>query len=344
MRLGLTAVPFVIGLAAGEMRAQVAVLTVQQSGTTSLLQAVSVSAASPGTAWISGHKGTYAVTTDGGATWTARTVTGRETLEFRDVHAIDARRAWLMAAGDGEKSGIFRTTDGGATWNADFVNREPTAFYDCMAFWDDTHGFAFSDVVAGETPLMMTADGISWTRRGIAGAQAGEGGFAASGTCAITLPNGDAVIATGSGATPRVLRSSDRGRSWRAAMVPLAAGAGAGATSVAFRDLEHGMALGGVIGGTAVGPRAARTADGGRSWSVATDPPFTGAVYGAAYAATPAGPVMVAVGPGGAASTRDDGRTWTLIDSEPYWSVGFGPDGAGWLVGPKGRVVRITWR
>jgi hypothetical protein len=33
-----------------------------------------------------------------------------------------------------------------------------------------------------------------------------------------------------------------------------------------------------------------------------------------------------------------------MLDSSPYWSVGFGWGGTGWMVGPKGRVVRIDWR
>ncbi|MCC7055048.1 MAG: hypothetical protein IT355_17375 [Gemmatimonadaceae bacterium] len=324
------------------LRAQAPSLIVQQSGSTALFQAVSVSARDPKVAWISGHRGSYAITTDAGATWQAHVVPGRDSLQFRDLHAIDARRAWLMAAGNGEKSGIFQTTDGGTTWAPVFVNRDTAAFYDCMAFWDDRRGFAFSDAVDGRIPVVRTANGRTWTPTTIEG-QAGEGGFAASGTCAVTSTAGDAWIATGSGAAPRVLHSVDQGGSWTAATLPLAAGSGAGATGVAFRDRMHGLAVGGVIGGTGSGPRVARTADGGRSWTVVAEPSFAGAIYGVAYATLPSGSVAVAVGPGGAAFTRDDGQTWQPLDGEAYWSVGFGPDGAGWMVGPKGRVVRIEW-
>jgi photosystem II stability/assembly factor-like uncharacterized protein len=127
-------------------------------------------------------------------------------------------------------------------------------------------------------------------------------------------------------------------------VVPIAAGNGAGVTALAFRDARHGVAVGGVIGGTGSGPRAARTTDGGRTWTVISEPVAPGPVYGAAYARVRGKAVLVAVGPGGASYSVNDGDTWTLLDSASYWSVGFGSRGTGWMVGPKGRVVRIDWR
>ena len=323
--------------------AQVPVLVVQESGTTALLQAVSVNARNPREVWISGHRGTYATTVDGGATWRSAVVPGRDSLQFRDVHAVDARRAWLMAAGNGPRSMILQTVDGGATWAPVFVNTDSASFYDCMAFWDETHGFAFSDASNGRMPIVRTSNGRDWTLSSIP-APDGEGGFAASGTCAVANSAGDSWIGTGAAAFPRVLHSGDRGVTWTEARVPLVAGPGAGVTGVAFRDRRHGIAVGGAIGGTASGPRVARTTDGGRTWSVAADPPLTGALFGVAYTKAVGKTIVVAVGPGGAAYSLDEGATWALLDASPYWSLGFGRDGAGWLVGPGGRVVRVDWR
>jgi len=322
--------------------AQQPVLRVQQSGSLSLFQAVSVSATDARVAWISGHRGTYAITTDGGASWQARVMPGRDSLEFRDVHAIDARRAWLMAAGTGTKSGIFRTTDAGATWEQVFANRDTAAFYDCMAFVDERHAFAFSDAVNGRMPLAQTTNGREWSVSSIP-SQDGEGGFAASGSCAQASSAGDGWIGTGTAAVPRVLHSTDRWKTWTAAEVPLVRGAGAGITALAFRDRNHGVAVGGTIAGAATGARAARTTDGGRTWTVIPDPPFAGPAYGAAYARAGGSDRLVVVGPGGAAWSADDGASWTMLDSASYWSVGFGADGSGFMVGPKGRVVRIEW-
>jgi photosystem II stability/assembly factor-like uncharacterized protein len=325
------------------LRAQTPVLTVQQSGTSSLLQAVSVSSRDPNVVWISGHAGTYARTRDGGATWSANVVPGVESLQFRDLHAVDAQRAWLMAAGNGEKSAIFQTRDGGASWTPAFINRDSSAFFDCMAFFDDRRGFAFSDAVNGRTPIVYTDNGNDWSLTSVPSLP-NEGGFAASGLCAITTSKTDAWIASGAGPSPRVRHSTDRGRTWTDVVVPLAAGASAGATAVAFRDAVHGVVVGGVIGGEGTGARVARTSDGGQTWVATQEPPFAGAIYGATYARTGSSAVLIAVGPGGAAWSANDGDTWTMLDAAPYWSVGVASNGTTWLVGPKGRVVRVDWR
>jgi len=59
--------------------------------------------------------GTYLQTVDGGSTWQARKVPGAEGLDFRDVQALDARTAYLLSSGTGEKARIYKTIDGGAT-------------------------------------------------------------------------------------------------------------------------------------------------------------------------------------------------------------------------------------
>src|SRR5262249_42170754 len=46
---------------------------------------------SPDIAWVSGTKGTYARTTDGGRSWSVGTVLGAEKLDFRDVAAFGER-------------------------------------------------------------------------------------------------------------------------------------------------------------------------------------------------------------------------------------------------------------
>jgi photosystem II stability/assembly factor-like uncharacterized protein len=342
MRVFAIAVAFSL-ISGVALSAQQPSLTVQASGSTALFQAVSISASNPDIVWISGHAATWARTTDGGRTWQSHTMTGRDSLQFRDLHAIDGDHAWLMAAGNGEKSGVFQTVDGGAHWTQVFVNRDSAAFYDCMAFWDDQSGFAFSDAVNARMPIARTSNGRDWTVSTMPSLD-GEGGFAASGTCALATSAGDTWIGTGSAASPRVLRSSDRGRTWAAATVPLVAGSGAGITGLAFRDRLHGIAVGGVIAGKASGPRAARTRDGGATWSVIPDPTITGAAYGAAYGSVGGKSVLIAVGPGGAAYSLSDGDSWTVLDTAAYWSVGFASNGTAWLVGPKGRVVRVDWR
>ncbi len=319
------------------------VVVEQASGTTALLQAVH--AIDGRHVWVSGHRATFAVTGDGGTTWRAGTVPGDSTLQWRDLHAASPDRAWLMAAGNGPASRVVATTDGGASWTPQFINADSSAFYDCLAMWPDGRGFAFSDAVGGRMPMVVTSDGRTWQVRTdlLPAARGSEGGFAASGTCAITLGRKAAWIATGSGDVPRVHRTTDGGRTWSAAEVPLVRGGASGATSVAFRDARHGAVLGGSIDGKSSGPRAAVTDDGGATWRLAAEPTFAGAVYGAAYVRVRKSWVLVAVGPGGASYSTDDAATWRELATGSFWSLGFAKDGTGWLVGPKGRIVRVTW-
>ena len=99
-------------------------LTPQQSGTTNRLQAISP--VNGRVAWASGVGGTFVVTTDGGNTWRAGVVPGAEALQFRDVEGISERVAYLMAAGTGTDSRIYKTEDGGRTWREQFRNTDLT--------------------------------------------------------------------------------------------------------------------------------------------------------------------------------------------------------------------------
>jgi photosystem II stability/assembly factor-like uncharacterized protein len=320
-------------------------LTVQSVDTRQLLQAVSVVSAD--VVWVSGHGGTWARSEDGGASWTTGVVAGSDSLQFRDLHAVDAQHAWLMSAGNGAASRIFYSRDGGRNWTQQFRNGNTKAFYDCMSFWDDKHGIALSDGVGEIFPLLLTRDGTAWVPLSEAASphsRPGEGSFAASGTCLVTRNGRFAWFGTGAAAEgqARVFRTSDAGRSWRWSDTPIEANASAGIATVAFRDTLHGVAMGGNIAKPDTFlVNVAVTSDGGATWERGAEPPFPGAVFGAAYGADGARPALVAVGPRGAAISWDDARSWVLLDTLSYWSVGMGKGGRGWLVGPGGRVRRL---
>ena len=106
-------------------------LTPQDSGTTQSL--ISVSPVNKRVVWASGRGGTFAVTTDGGATWRSGVVPGAESLQFRDVEGVSDTVAYLLSIGNGADSRIYKTTDGGATWSLQFQNQDPAAFFDCFA-------------------------------------------------------------------------------------------------------------------------------------------------------------------------------------------------------------------
>src|ERR1700679_1179540 len=108
-------------------------LTAQQSGTTQLL--ISVSPVDSRVVWAGGTGGTYVVTTDGGDHWKSAVVPGAEKDQFRDVHAVSDKVAYLMSIGNNTTDfKVYKTIDGGAHWTIQFTNENPDAFYDCFAF------------------------------------------------------------------------------------------------------------------------------------------------------------------------------------------------------------------
>src|SRR2546426_8858500 len=223
-------------------------LTPQQSGTTNRLQAISP--VSPRVAWASGVGGTYVVTTDGGATWRAGVVPGAEGLQFRDVEGVSETDAYLMSAGSGTASRIYKTEDGGVSWSLQFQNQDPDAFYDCFAFWSPKHGLTMSDAVNGRFPVIRTLDGVTWQDIGdrLPVAQSGEAAFAASGTCVTAQGGRRAWIVTGAAARARVLATTDGGETWAAYDTPIAQGTpSSGGISVDFRDPFHGILAGGEL-------------------------------------------------------------------------------------------------
>lgn len=321
---------------------QAPVLTDQSMKSTVRFQAVS--ALSGQTAWISGTRGSWARTLDGGKSWQAGMVPGADSLEFRDVQAASADTAWLLSAGNGNLSRIYRTTNGGQTWSIQFVSTDQRAFFDCIAFWDARRGIAIGDAVEKDFVLLRTEDGgATWNRvKGLPPAIEGEGLFAASGTCLLTGPDGFAWFGSGAAKTARVGRSRDYGKTWTIAKSPIIQNTtSSGITSLAFWDTHRGLAVGGDLNVTREATaNVAISQDGGATWWPGGTLAFLGPAYGSAVIPGRA-LTAVAVGPGGSAWTTDGGANWQAIDALNYWSVGFAPDGIGWMVGPAGRIVRI---
>ena len=344
MSIRPTVAGFVVGLAITTPAAAQVKTTPQTSGTTALL--IAVSPVNEQIAWVSGARGTYLRTTDGGTTWRAGQVPGADSLQFRDVHAVDANTAYLLSIGNGNQSRIYKTTDAGKRWQLQFTNPDSAGFYDCMDFWDARRGIVIGDALGSDIAILTTTDGgASWRRIPAATlpkAQPGEGSFAASGTCLVTRPGGHAWIVASNPDHGRVLHTPDFGKTWTVDTLPITVRAGMGPQSIAFRDARHGMALG---GGTTAKPGdefIATTSDGGNTWVKRGSPALGTGVWGGVFVAGAGTPTVVAVGPTGSAYTRDDGLTWTPIDSLNYWSVGFASPRAGWAVGTQGRITKIS--
>ena len=290
-------------------------------------------------AWVSGTNGTFGRTIDGGKTWEVGTVPEAAQLDFRDVEAFNENTAYLLSIGKGESSRIYKTIDGGKTWKLQFKNPEPEAFFDAFAFWGEKNGIAMSDPVNGKFHLISTEDGGN-TWKPVWGATippalANEGGFAASGTCLFTFGITNVWLVTGGAKTARVFSSNNRGRTWTVSETPILAGeASAGIFSIAFRDLNNGM----IVGGDYRKPNEAEstvaiTNDGGKTWkALEAKLPFrSGVVWSNGK--------WFAVGTSGSSVSADNGTTWQPLDSENYNSVSFTKTGEGWAAGPKAETL-----
>jgi photosystem II stability/assembly factor-like uncharacterized protein len=299
-------------------------------------------------AWVSGTVGTVLRTTNGGVTWTnvspALLPDNATTFEFRDIQAYSAKVAVILSIGEGNASRIYFTSNGGKSWKATFVNEDPNAFYDCMAFEDGGHGLAMSDPVDGKFRLIETWDGgASWNivdPSGMPAALEGEAGFAASGTC-IEAAAGRWYLASGGVDPGRIYRSNNGGRNWKVSNSSIAGGAAAGVFSVRFRDAKNGIAVGGdyekPTGNTNI---SSWSKDGGATWHASDGFP-AGYRSGVSWMPGQEG-MAVAVGTSGSDVTFDGGRTWRNFDNGTFDAVECVQKHVCWASGSKGRVARLS--
>lgn len=318
--------------------------TLQTSGVNARLRGVS--AVNERIAWASGAGATVLRTNDGGATWEKLNVT-TDALDFRDIDALNPQIAYALSIGNGPASRIYKTMDAGATWTMQFKNDDPKVFLDAMSFWDANNGIVFGDSVDGQFYILLTDNGgLAWSRVPAAGlppALENEGAFAASGTNIAVFGKTHAWIGTGAGAKARVLRTTDRGRSWQVADTPLAAGQSAGIFSIAFRDAKHGVVAGGdyrkeqeAVDNLAV------TSDGGATWKLVKG--LSGFRSVVAYVPGARTPTLVALGPSGGDYSLDDGQTWSPIEGPGFDTFSFIPRKAmGWAAGANGAIGKLEF-
>ena len=301
------------------------------SGTTANLRAVS---AKGQTAWISGDKGTVRKTTDGGMTWRDVAPRGVADVDFRDIEVIDDRTTFLMSSGQGPQSRMYKTTDGGATWALLTTNLEPKGFWDCMSFWDATHGIIVGDPVDGRFTIMTTSDGDTWQKLKGPSANREEGAFAASGTCVFTRGTREAWFGTGGTGGARVFHSEDSGQTWSVAKTPIRHdSASAGIFSLAFSDAMHGVAVGGdYMKPDESAGTIAITSDAGKTWTAAANSGLPG--YRSAVSCRDTN-ICIATGTSGSDFSSDGGRSWKKFGDEGYNALDK------FAVGTNGRVATL---
>jgi len=298
-------------------------------------------------AWATGTDGTVLRTQDGGAHWQRCTSpAGAEKLDFRGVWAWGADRATILSSGPGDQSRVYLTTDACAHWSEEIRNKDKDGFWDALTFQTapglpGDAGMLVGDPVNGRFATFTLAPKRGWLPdEKSCAARDGETGFAASNSSVVVFGAGRYILATGGKGGPRVLLSpllayNDSSKDCLAVTVPLSGGAeSSGAFSIAFRDGDHGVVVGGdykkpeVSTGT-----AAWTADGGRHWTAASKPPHG---YRSAVAWDSEAKVWIAVGTNGSDISRNDGKTWDRLD-DGKWNAISPP----FAVGPDGRIGKL---
>lgn len=291
-------------------------------------------------AWVGGTNGTLLRTDDGGASWQDVCPAGAADCDFRDLHAFSAEVALAMVAG--QPARVYRTEDGGASWVVVHEDPRPAAFLDAIAFAGDD-GVLFGDAIDGAFEVWQSRDaGRTW--HAVAPArlpppQPDEAAFAASGTC-VALGHGprapQALVVTGGGAV-RCLGVSLGDEAPRAVPLPLAHGAASrGAFSLALRGARAVAVGGDYRDPQAPVGTAARSDDGGATWSAADAGGYRSAVVWLDDRR------LLAVGSHGASDSVDGGRSWRPCGRTGFHSLAVGGDGSVWACGSEGRVAR--WR
>jgi photosystem II stability/assembly factor-like uncharacterized protein len=304
-----------------------------------------LSAVSEKVAWVSGYTATDGVvlrTTNGGTTWQSVGPPGAAGLQFRDIEAFDKDHAVIVSIGNNPTDfRVYVTSDGGAHWTQTFTNAEPTAFYDCMTFFDKHRGLVVSDPVNGKFRLISTNDGgMSWqvvSQDGMPAALPGEAAFAASGEC-LTSHGHRAWFGSGGGAQARVFSSKDGGKTWQVTATPINSGPTSGINGIAFHDAKHGIAVGGDFNAPTASPNAlAITSDGGRTWKLAAGAPSE---YRSGVAWL-RGHTAIDVGLSGSDYSTDGGNTWTTFDKGSFDTVDCVHKTC-WASGANGRVAYLA--
>src|ERR1700733_13698964 len=227
------------------------------------------------TVWASGSNGVILFSSDLGKNWKRLHVSGGDSLDFRSIVAFDAKRAYVMSSGEGDKSRIYETKDGGETWKLEFAGKKPSLFLDALVC--DSRCYALSDPVDGKFLLLSDHNNGTWSELpddGMPAALPGEGAFAASGTSLALGADGAMYFGTGGAKAARVFHSLDHGKAWSVTDTPIAIG---NASSGIFSVVSTTWAVV-AVGGDYKDPSrpnrvAAYSLDQGKAWELAAHQP-----------------------------------------------------------------------
>lgn len=287
--------------------------------------------------WASGSKGTVVRSLDGGKSWKRMAVKGFEQRDFRDIEAMNAETAIIIAVDT--PAIILKTTNGGKDWKVVYQNNTPGMFLDALAFWNEKSGIVIGDPIDGKIFIARSVDGgESW--RDIPNqlapvAEEGEALFAASGSNITQLNEQEAVFVTGGKKSRLFIRD-------RKIDLPLLQGqTTTGANAIAVWN-EHNMVI---VGGdfskdSLREGNCVMVRNKGKKMVLPIIPPFG---YRSSVTYLNEGR-LITCGTSGVDVSEDGGLCWRNISATGYHVVKKAKKGnAVFLVGGSGRIAKCYW-
>ncbi|SNR16030.1 WD40/YVTN/BNR-like repeat-containing protein [Tenacibaculum jejuense] len=213
-------------------------------------------------------------------------------------------------------------------------------FYDSMKFFGNgKDGIAVGDPTETCPSVIITKDGgNSWKKiscENLPKFESEEAFFAASNTNIKIID--DTVWIVSGGKKARVLKSEDRGKTWKTYDTPIVQGDGPqGIYSVDFYDKNNGF----IIGGNYAKPNnncnnKAITKDGGKTWEIIADninPNYKSCIQ---YVPNGKTKEIFAVGKTGISYSSDGGKSWVHNPTKDFYAIQFVNSDTAWLTGNK---------
>ncbi|MFD1095691.1 WD40/YVTN/BNR-like repeat-containing protein [Salegentibacter chungangensis] len=293
---------------------------------------------------FAGNKGVYGLYNRQANTWKTN-VQKYDTLvpEFRAVASTPNDFFMLSVA---SPALLYKTGENGKM-ELVYEEDDEKAFYDSMAFWNDSEGIAMGDPTQNCLSVIITRDaGKTWKKLScdvLPEAEEGEAAFAASNSN-IAVKGDNTWILSG-GKRSRVFYSPDKGKTWEVFETPLVQGeATTGGYSIAFYDENNGF----IIGGDYTKPKENRankavTKDGGKTWQLVgkdKDPGYKSSVR---YVPGSNAAELVASGFSGISYSKDSGSTWNKLSEEGFYTLRFIDDSTAYAAG-KGRIALLHFK
>lgn len=275
-------------------------------------------------AWISDAAlPSFAVTTDGGITWTKKDLPEVLSKDHGVLSAVSATVAYIVCSANTAEKGVYKTTDGGTTWilqpNA-FIESSP--FPDFVYFWNFNDGVAVGDASPYEYfEISTTSDGgETWIPVNPENMPAGNKEYTVNVRSGAFRVTGDTIFFKSYGnLTTRLFRSINKGLTWTEIITPYFEGFSFKNKSVGLLSLK-----------TSTLSKLYSTSDGGQNW-----PEITSEGFGGNIDYLPSTDTYFSLG-SGLSFSNDNGATWTIHPSFKdvgTYCIGFAPSGKIYISG-----------